>query len=241
VRAATAAGTTVDDWGTHPGPRQSGASGPFEPPDTAARALRSVSLYARNPEYVVYMNRREFLRTGAGATAVAATAAASTAGTAAAQSTKEVVVGPDGNLVFEPVEVYVQPGGTVKWTWDSNNHNIQVLSQPDGANWEGTEGSKTVTYNTGHEYEYTFETKGEYEYQCFPHAPSMAGKVIVNDSGEAPSSGGGGATPKDPKHMGVPIQAHFVGIATILAIIVSLLFTFFLLKYGESPHASGGD
>jgi hypothetical protein len=41
--------------------------------------------------------------------------------------------------------------------------------------------------------------------------------------------------------MGVPIQAHFVGIATILAIIVSLVFTFFMLKYGESPHASGGN
>jgi plastocyanin len=185
------------------------------------------------------MNRREFLRTGAGATAVAAAATASTAGTASAQAA-EVTVGPGGDFVFEPAEVYVKPGDTVKWVWDSDRHNIQVLNQPDGESWEGTEGDKSKTYNTGHEYEFTFETKGTYEYQCFPHAPSMAGKVVVNDSGEAPSSGGGGKE-ADPEHMGVPIQAHFVGIATILAIFVSLMFTFFLLKYGESPHASGGD
>jgi hypothetical protein len=67
----------------------------------------------------------------------------------------------------------------------------------------------------------------------------MVGTVVVNKSGQAPSSGGGGEL--DPEHMGVPIQAHFVGIATILAILVSLMFTFFLLKYGESPHASGGN
>jgi hypothetical protein len=66
----------------------------------------------------------------------------------------------------------------------------------------------------------------------------MVGTVVVNESGSAP---GGGAEEADPKHMGVPIQAHFVGIATVLAIIVSLVFTFFQLKYGESPHAKGGD
>ena len=187
------------------------------------------------------MNRREFLRTAGGAGAVASAAAAGTAGTAAAQTTKEVAVGPGGNLVFEPAEVYVKPGDTVKWLWESNNHNIVVNSQPDGADWEGTEGPETQTYDEGHEYEYTFETKGEYEYVCFPHKPSMAGKVVVNESGQKPSSGGGGAKEQDPKHMGVPIQAHFVGIATILAVALSLAFTFFLLKYGESPHASGGE
>ncbi|MFB6206129.1 MAG: plastocyanin/azurin family copper-binding protein [Haloglomus sp.] len=185
------------------------------------------------------MNRREFLRTGAGATALATAATASTAGTASAQAA-EVAVGPGGSLVFEPAEVYVKPGDTVKWTWKSSNHNIVVQSQPKGANWKGTEGPKVKTYNEGHTYEHTFETKGTYEYVCFPHAPGMAGSVVVNESGKAPS-GGGGQKEADPKHMGVPIQAHFVGIATILAIVVSLLFTFFLLKYGESPHASGGN
>jgi hypothetical protein len=38
--------------------------------------------------------------------------------------------------------------------------------------------------------------------------------------------------------LGVPILAHWVGIAAILGIIVSLLFTFYVLKYGESAHSS---
>jgi plastocyanin len=50
------------------------------------------------------MNRREFMRTAGGAT-VATAAATSTAGTAAGQTTKEVIVGPGGNLVYEPATV----------------------------------------------------------------------------------------------------------------------------------------
>jgi len=184
------------------------------------------------------MNRREFLRTAGGATAVAGAVSAS--GSAAAQSTTEVTVGPGGNLVFEPAEVYVAPGDTVKWVWDSDGHNVVPESQPDGADWGGT-GSASELFDSGYEYEHTFETLGTYEYVCTPHAQAgMVGSVVVNESGEAPAEGGGGGE-VDPEHMGVPIQAHFVGIATILAIFVSLMFTFFMLKYGESPHASGGN
>ncbi|MFC7235920.1 plastocyanin/azurin family copper-binding protein [Halosegnis marinus] len=182
------------------------------------------------------MNRREFLRTAGGATAVAGAVSAS--GSAAAQSG-----GPEvallGSLVFDPAEVYVSPGTTVTWVWESDGHNIVVDSQPEGANWEGTEGGASQLYDTGYEYSHTFEELGEYEYVCAPHRQAgMVGTVVVNESG-APPSGGGGEV--EPEEMGVPIQAHFVGIATILAIAVSLMFTFFLLKYGESPHASGGN
>jgi len=182
------------------------------------------------------MNRREFMRTAGGATAATAVAT-STAGTAAAQEGETVAVGPGGNLVFEPATIYVQPETTVTWEWDSDNHNIVVESQPDEAEWEGHEPLES----DGFTYEHTFEVQGTYEYYCEPHrSAGMVGEVVVNESGEAPSAGGG-AEEVDPEHMGVPIQAHFVGIATILAILVSLVFTFFLLKYGESPHASGGD
>jgi len=175
------------------------------------------------------------MRTAGGAT-VASAAAASAAGTAAAQEGETVAVGPGGNLVYEPATLYVSPGTTVTFEWESDNHNIVVDGQPEGANWEGHEPLE----NTGFSYEHTFETVGTYSYYCQPHRTAgMVGEIIVNESGQAPSAGGGGEA--DPKHMGVPIQAHFVGIATILAIIVSLVFTFFLLKYGESPHASGGN
>ncbi|WP_435195540.1 plastocyanin/azurin family copper-binding protein [Natronomonas sp. EA1] len=184
------------------------------------------------------MNRRDFLRSAGGVTAAAGAVAAS--GTAAAQEEKTVVVGPGGSLVFDPATVYVAKGGTVTWEWDSDDHNIVVDSQPEGAGWEGTEGDAATLYDTGHTYSHTFETLGEYSYYCAPHqSAGMVGKVVVNETGQAPTPAGGGEV--DPEHMGVPIQAHFVGIATILAIFVSLVFTFFQLKYGESPHASGGN
>jgi hypothetical protein len=41
--------------------------------------------------------------------------------------------------------------------------------------------------------------------------------------------------------MGVPFLAHYVGIATVLMMIVSLIYTFFFLKYGESANTSGGN
>jgi hypothetical protein len=68
----------------------------------------------------------------------------------------------------------------------------------------------------------------------------MKGSVVVGT--DFPTTGAAGAaTPIDPKHMGVPIQAHFVGFAAILAMVASLIFTFFLLKYGESANTKGGN
>jgi hypothetical protein len=62
----------------------------------------------------------------------------------------------------------------------------------------------------------------------------MEGTITVQEGGAAAS----GAGELDPHEMGVPFQAHYVGAATILGILVSLVFAFYLLKYGESPHAS---
>jgi hypothetical protein len=65
----------------------------------------------------------------------------------------------------------------------------------------------------------------------------MKGAVAVG--GDVPTTGGGGGgSPTDPHEMGVPFQAHFVGIATVLMMLVALVYTFFVLKYGESPNAS---
>lgn len=152
---------------------------------------------------------------------------------------KTVTVGPGGNLVFDPETVYVAPGQTVEWVWDSDGHNVEVESQPDEANWEGTPGGASQLYDTGYSYTHTFETLGTYEYVCTPHAQAgMVGSVIVNESGQAP---GAGQKTLNPEHMGVPFQAHYVGIATIVMIMVSLVYSFFVLKYGESPNTSGGN
>jgi plastocyanin len=209
------------------------------------------------------MNRREFVKTAGGATAVASatTAAAATpsvaqeggnetetpsgnetgtpsgnesaAGGGGGGGTQTVTVGPGSELRFDPEELTIEPGTTVVWEWDSDGHNVVPDSIPSDASWEGHEPIE----NAGFTYQHTFDVEGTYDYVCTPHEQAgMVGSIQVGGN-----QGGGGGGEVDPEHMGVPIQAHFVGLATILAIMVSLVFTFFQLKYGESPHASGGN
>jgi len=145
---------------------------------------------------------------------------------------QEVVVGPGGNNVFDPADVTIAPGETVHWVWDSPNHNIAPQSTPDGAEWEGY----PEISEAGTEYSHTFETTGTYEYVCEPHAAAgMEGSVTVQEGG---GGGGGGAAEFDPHHIGVPIQKHYMGAATFLAIFATIGFTFYLLKYGESANTS---
>ncbi len=150
--------------------------------------------------------------------------------------TKTVKVGPGGDLVFDPDKLTVTPGTTVKFVWESDGHNVVPESQPEGAGWKGS-GSASELFDTGHTYSHTFSTPGEYAYYCAPHkSAGMTGTITVGSAG-----GGGGAAEADPEEMGVPFQAHYVGIATILMVMMSLLYTFFFLKYGESAHTSGGN
>ncbi|WP_435345570.1 plastocyanin/azurin family copper-binding protein [Haloarchaeobius sp. HRN-SO-5] len=211
------------------------------------------------------MNRRDFLTAASGVAGGAAAASAAAAaqeetttsgspdgttggnatgnGTTSAPGggggggTATVAVGPGGDYVFTPgteEPLYISPGTTVTFNWESDNHNINPTSVPEGATWEG----HLPTENTGFTYEHTFETLGTYEYQCDPHVGlGMVGTIVVNETGQTPGGGEGGGE-VDPEEMGVPIQAHWVGIATILAIMSSLMFTFYVLKYGESAHSS---
>ena len=128
--------------------------------------------------------------------------------------------------------LYISTGTTVEFVWETGNHNIVVESQPEGASWSGHEAIE----DAGFTYSHTFQTNGEYAFYCAPHRNlGMTGTIIVNEAGAPPGGGGGGEA--DPEHMGVPFQAHFVGLATIVGIFVSLVFTFFFLKYGETPHS----
>ena len=166
------------------------------------------------------LSRRAFLTTAAG-TATAAGAA----GAAAAQegASEEVVVGPGGDLVFSPgtdEPLQITPGTTVTFTWESDNHNIVVDSQPEGAGWEGYE----TIENTGFSYEHTFETLGTYEYYCKPHQTAgMVGTVEVVETieTEAPAN-----LPQ------VPDTAKTLGVATTFAMVATLGLAFFFLKYG---------
>lgn len=91
-----------------------------------------------------------------------------------------VTVAPGGSLEFDPETVTIDAGGTVRWEWDAGGHNVRVSTQPEAANWTGTEGTNTDTYGSGHVYEFTFDVAGTYEYFCAPHrAAGMTGTVVV--------------------------------------------------------------
>jgi plastocyanin len=86
-----------------------------------------------------------------------------------------VKMGSDkGQLVFEPKEVTIHVGDTVKWV---NNkafpHNVVFDGQPELSH-------KKLAQKPKAELESTFNEEGEFTYYCAPHrGAGMVGKVIV--------------------------------------------------------------
>jgi halocyanin-like protein len=212
------------------------------------------------------MDRRDFLRSAGGV--AGGTAAAAATGTAAAQEeggggterpvwseyvsdardqgyedhrgesavTINVGAGSDG-LSFAPTFVWIDEGTDVTWEWtgEGGGHNVVAES---GADFR----SGDPVQEAGNTFSHTFESSGMVNYYCNPHEGlGMKGAVAVGEDVETETiGGGGGGTPVDPEHMGVPFHPHYVGVSTLVMMVVSLLFAFFILKYGESPHTSGG-
>jgi halocyanin-like protein len=150
-----------------------------------------------------------------------------------------ITVGAEGNggaFAFDPPAVHVDPGTTLlfEWTGDGGGHNVVG---------EGNDlDSGSLVSEAGVHYEASFDEDGIYKYFCSPHqGQGMKGAIVVGSDYPTKEVSAGGSTPVDPKHMGVPFQAHFVGISTVLAIFVSLVFTFYALKYSESSNIQGGN
>ena len=210
------------------------------------------------------MKRRDFIRT-AGGSAAATTAVAAGSGTAAAQTVQpeftelegidggiedlrgesEVTVevgasGNGGNVAFSPAGIWIDPGTTVIWEWtgEGGDHNVVATDGPAPLESELI-GEAGATY----EFEFTEDHAGITNYQCEPHASlGMLGAVAVGEDVPTVEVGGSsGGWPEDLAHdAGVPIQKHYVGIASFLGIAVSLVFAFYVLKYGESPNTGQG-
>lgn len=134
------------------------------------------------------LTRRALLRRGGfGIAALSSLSGCTSNGsTSTPTSTPEgpvVEVGPGGRYKFVPgtdEPLRISTGTTVKWVWKSDTHNIVVGSQPDGANWEGTPGDASKTYDSGYTYEFTFEIAGTYHYWCQPHKTlGMVADVVV--------------------------------------------------------------
>ena len=190
------------------------------------------------------ISRRDFLRATAGAATVAGASGTATAqeggggqttqagggGGGGGGGTKTVAVGPGGNYVFRPgtdEPLVIAPGTTVKFVWESDNHNVVVESQPEEASWSGHEPIE----NTGFSFSHTFDVLGTYEYFCQPHkALGMVATIEVKEGGAAP------AAPVEPP---IPNSAKTLGIATLGGMTATLAFAYFFMKYGgdyEQPE-----
>ena len=149
-----------------------------------------------------------------------------------------VDVGAGGGLAFDPPAIWVSPGTTVTWEWigEGGTHNVVAEGGSAGLDSGDPVDSSSKTY----EHEFTEEDAGITTYYCQPHKTSgMKGGVAVGDDVETTTLAGAGV--KEPIEFGVDIHEHWVGVSVMLMMSVSLVFTFFTLKYGESPHTSGGN
>lgn len=206
------------------------------------------------------MKRREFITAAGVGSAAAAAGATGAVGTAAAQPEEEpdwpsfvtsansydstedlrgqsevtVQVGAGDGLAFGPPAIWIDAGTNVIWEWTGSGggHNVH------GQQGEGYESE--IQSQGGATFEHTFESDGQINtYQCDPHSSQgMHGGVAV---GSVPTRSVKEGVVSEPTQMGVQIQEHYVGIGAVLSIIISLVFTFFVLKYGESSHAKGGN
>ena len=162
-------------------------------------------------------------------------------------------------MIYDPEVITISPGDTVKWiNVGAMGHSITAYEDKipaESAYWASgdfeSENDARGDYPIGNiaqgeSYSHTFDAEGEHEYFCIPHESiQMVGKVVVKKGGaQTQTSGASGSSMaangeqgEDPEHMGVAFQAHWVGLATILGIFVSLVFTFFFLKYNETPHS----
>ena len=209
------------------------------------------------------MKRRDFIRNAGGVTAALGAGASASSGTVVAQeggggqkpdfggwlegakggtfqdlrgqSEVTVKVGGGDGLAFLPTGIWIDSGTTVTFNWITSGHNVEFESTPSGANVSG----HVPIESEGFSFSITFDTGGIYKYFCDPHRNlGMLGGVAVG--GDVPTVSAGGGGEKELEEFGVPIQAHWVGSATILSIIISIIFTFYVLKYGESPNTGRG-
>ena len=72
----------------------------------------------------------------------------------------------NGDLIFDPSDVTIQPGDTVKWTWRSSDHSVT-----SNANL-----FDSGVHNSGFTFSFTFPNAGKFDYFCVIHG-MMKGSV----------------------------------------------------------------
>ena len=80
-------------------------------------------------------------------------------------------------MTFSPDNISINKGDTITFVNTGGNHNVNG----NKTTYPGNPESFGNSVGSGWSYSYVFETPGEYQYQCDPHAPSMAGSISVAD------------------------------------------------------------
>ncbi|MBI2079064.1 MAG: hypothetical protein HYT80_11990, partial [Euryarchaeota archaeon] len=128
--------------------------------------------------------------------------------------------------------VVVQVNATVTWTnREAVNHDVTGI---------GNNLSSPRNMAKGATYVFKAEKAGVYDYYCTIHSSGrgiqMWGRLIVM---EAPITGlGGGEGGISPEEAGVNWLAHWVGIISFVAVFATLIIYYFVLKFGETMHAT---
>lgn len=77
---------------------------------------------------------------------------------------------------FDPPELTIKVGDTVRWVNESGVHDVSAIKVPEGV----TPFKSELFTAPGMTFEYTFTVPGEYGYVCTPHEVlGMVGKIIV--------------------------------------------------------------
>ena len=87
----------------------------------------------------------------------------------------EIQMGSGGNLVFEPNEISIAAGESVTIVnGDLPPHNFVVADHPELSHSD-------LAFMGGESFDVTFDTAGDYEFQCEPHAGAgMKGVIHVS-------------------------------------------------------------
>ena len=83
----------------------------------------------------------------------------------------EVTMGADAGLAFEPAELTINAGETVRFVNDLLNHNVVVANHPELSH-------EDLALGTGEFFEITFDQPGDYDYWCEPHKGAGMGGTI---------------------------------------------------------------
>jgi plastocyanin len=128
--------------------------------------------------------------------------------TAGAQKSQEAVTVAIRDFYFEPSQLIVEPGTTVRWVNEGTINHTVFATSPAGA-------FRSERLSPGESFTRTFPQRfprrspdsstepGTYEYLCKIH-PSIKGSVTFGESGEAPTQGREDTTIQQPPPTTLP-------------------------------------